>query len=169
MSIERFGLKLLEQRRHGNRVAPKAEQILQPELKFLVVRQQLRRRDPGNLVAQGPHGIKTQRLMPCRVGNHIGLRPIGARHIIIHDVEKQPGDKAAGGNRAARVTGHGRVVVHDGAKRPVNEIEGFAILQRGFIERVAFFRQAIGRINKDTAPRPKGHGAFFRGHPRRSP
>jgi hypothetical protein len=57
--------------------------------------------------------------------------------------------------------GKRRVVVHDCAERPVKKIERFAIIERRFLERLAFLRHAFGRVNKHAAPRTERHGGGF--------
>jgi hypothetical protein len=41
------------------------------------------------------------------------------------------------------MTGERRVVVHQGAKRAVKEVERFGDLERRFVERLAFVAEAI--------------------------
>ena len=157
VAIERFGMELFEECRGDRRVAPEPEQIFQPELKLLIVRQQIGRGDPRDLVAQGPHRIKAERLVPGRVGNDVGVLSPGMREIVVHHIEEQSRDEAAGRNRAARVAGKRRIIEHDRAERPVNEIERLAMIEFRFIQRFAFLGDAISGVEVEAAPRAERH------------
>ena len=94
MSIERFRVKFLEQRRGRCRIAAKPEEIFESQLEFLVARQQIRRGDSRHFVAQRPHRVKPERFVSGCVRNDVGVLTIRLRQIVIHCVEQQPRDEA---------------------------------------------------------------------------
>ena len=153
VSVERLGAELCEERRVGRWIAAEAEQIFQAKLKPLLNWEQLRRGDAGDFVAQRPHRIKTERLVPGGIGNHVGVAARWFCEVIIHRVEDKPRHETPGRNRAARMPGERRVVIHQGAERAVKEIKRFADLEGGLVERFALFRQAIGGVDVKAATR----------------
>ena len=52
------------------------------------------------------------------------------------------------------------VVVHHGAQRAVNEIKYFTLLHRCFVERPAFFEDAVSGVDESTPTRPEWHRAI---------
>ena len=157
MSVECFGAELFDERRACRRIAAEAQQIFEAQLRFFLGRQQLRRGDARHFIAQRPHRIKPERLVPGRVGNDVRVLPARVREIVIHCLEKQSLHETSAGNRTAGMTGERRVVEHRGAQRPVEKIQRFAMIERGRIKRLALFGHAIGCIDVDAAPRPERH------------
>ncbi len=125
--VEGLRPELLEQRRLVHGVAPEAEQVLEAELHPGVVREQVGRADPHRLVAQRPHGVQAQGLVSRGVRDHVRVLAVGMRDVVVHRVEEDSRDEPAGGDRAARVARGGDVVVHEGAQRPVDQVERFEL------------------------------------------
>ena len=127
--VERLRPELLEERRPGHRIAPEAQEVLEAELITLVVRQQLRRGGPDNLVSQRPQCVYAERLVPRCVGDHVRIKAVRIGKVIIHCVEQQGRHEPPGGDRAPGVPGHGNVVVEDCARAPINQVERLEVGQ----------------------------------------
>ena len=54
------------------------------------------------------------------------------------------------------MAGERRVVKHDRAERPVNEVERFAMIESRFVERFAFLGDAISGVDENAAARAEG-------------
>ncbi len=84
------------------------------------------------------------------VGDHVGLRPVGVRQVVVHGVEQDARHHPPGGDRAPRVARHGHVVEHQGAQRPVDEIQGLELPQ--LLGREGGLGLIRGEAKVDVAP-----------------
>ena len=105
MPVQRPGAMRQVERCISHRIAAESEQILQPQLLALARRQQLGRRDPGDLIPQRPHGVETHRLMAGGEGDDVGVGAIGVGQVVVHGSEQQQLHEPARRDGATRVTG----------------------------------------------------------------
>jgi hypothetical protein len=130
----------------------------------LVVRQQLGRAEPRDLVAQRPQRVQPHGLVPGRVRQDVGVVAVGVAQVHVQRAEQQAGGDAPRRDGSARMSRLRHVVVQDRAQRPVDEIE---LLQRADVlggERRAERRHLVFDIDEDRTTRRElqDHGLPFR-------
>ena len=116
VAVEGLGPERLHERRPDDGVAAETQEILEAEPLLHVLRQQVGSGEPGDLVAERPHRVEPHGLVPGRIGDDVGVLPVGLRQVVVERVEEERGHDASGGDRAARVARGGHVVVEEGAE-----------------------------------------------------
>jgi len=127
MPVERLRPEASEQRRRRDRVAAEAEEVLEAQAPALVGGKETRRADGGDLVAQGPHGVETHRLVAGGVRDDVGIGTVRVADIVLEGIVDDPLDEATRRDGAAGMPGRGNVVVEEGAQGTVHEIEGLEV------------------------------------------
>jgi hypothetical protein len=94
--VEGFDPETLEEGGAGSGVAPEAEQVFETEPQVCRAGQGAWVGDADHLVPERVHGVEAERLVAGRVGEDVGVSPIGGADAVVHAVEEQALDYAAG-------------------------------------------------------------------------